>query len=72
MEDLFITFIRKSILFIIFSISFLFSIIKCYCNKTKGLGLTILVNKIVGTTMITNKNVVFHTQNMLTLNIFYL
>jgi hypothetical protein len=45
---------------------------KCYYNKTKGLGLTILVNKIVGTTKITNKNVVFLTQYMLTLNILYL
>jgi hypothetical protein len=45
---------------------------KYYCNKTTGLGLTILVNKIVGTTKMTNKNVVFHTQNMLTLDILYL
>jgi hypothetical protein len=31
-----------------------------------------LINKIVGIIKIVNKNVVLHTQNILTLNIFYL
>jgi hypothetical protein len=39
---------------------------------TKNTPRTLGVNKIIGITNIMNQNNVFHTENILTLNIFYL